>query len=177
MSVERIMWYKHPMWLFILIQQIKAAKICPRQNSYNLFTTRLMSDWITQSTRKYFSPQPSQVQTSANDIIQNQILMVASHNLRTPLRPPLHILFLSRSEATHLTCISQTTPETDQVKQVRWWYICSSKKLLFPRTIETNAYKYIQTNIRFVHGSVFKKRVYHYDLSDLEDCFIFIDFH
>jgi hypothetical protein len=177
MSVERIMWYKHPMWLFILIQQIKAAKICPGQNSYNLFTTRLMSDWITQSTRKYFSPQPSQVQTSANDIIQNQILMVASHNLRTPLRPPLHILFLSRSEATHLTCISQTTPETDQVKQVRWWYICSSKKLLFPRTIETNAYKYIQTNIRFVHGSVFKKRVYHYDLSDLEDCFIFIDFH
>jgi len=37
---------------------------------------------------------------------QAQILMVASHSLRSPLRPPLHILFLSKSEATHLTWMS-----------------------------------------------------------------------
>ena len=41
------------------------------------------------------------------------MLMVASHSLRSPLRPPLHILFLSRSEATHLTWIPQKRPKSN----------------------------------------------------------------
>jgi len=42
-------------------------------------------------------------------IEEAQILMVASHSLRSPLRPPLHILFLSKSEATHLTWMHKST--------------------------------------------------------------------
>lgn len=41
------------------------------------------------------------------------MLIVASHSLRSPLRPPLHILFLSRSEATHLTWIPQKRPKSN----------------------------------------------------------------